>query len=71
MITSNWIERARALESRIAEAGPAKRLELQPELTKVLNRMEADGVVIPRRLRDLDAILTEEAIEARFDNMPV
>ena len=64
-------ETAARIESRITEAGPFDRTRLQPELNLILKRMEADGVRVPRRLRQLDEILTEELIEDQFDNMPV
>ena len=63
--------RAESLESEIASAGADKRLQLQPKLQHVLSRLEADGARVPRRLKQLNAALIDEAIEARFDNMPV
>ena len=59
------------LEGRIGRAGPGARLDLQPEFSRVLESLSRDGVTVPRRLKQLEAALVDEAIEARFDNMPV
>ncbi|MBB95229.1 MAG: hypothetical protein CML68_11615 [Rhodobacteraceae bacterium] len=59
------------LEVRINGATAAGRLALQPELERLLRRMERDGHRVPPRLRNLDAELTSEVIEARFDNVPL
>lgn len=59
------------LEARIGTASPAGRVALQPELADLLRRMQEAGVPVPARLRNLDAELTDEAIEDRFDNVPV
>ena len=62
---------ARRLEASIIGASAARRLELQPQLTKVLERLSMQGQRVPARLRNLNAILLDEAIEERFDNMQV
>ena len=62
---------ARQLEASITGASAAKRLELQPQLSRVLERLSRDGVHVPARLRNLNAVLLDEAIESRFDNLPV
>lgn len=59
------------LLERIAMASPEQRLELQPELSRVIDRMQRSGEPVPTRLRNLNAQLCDEAIEARFDNLPV
>lgn len=59
------------LESRISRADRAQRLALQPQLSACLIRLKDQGMEVPHRLRRLDAALVDEAIEARFDNMPV
>ena len=51
--------------------GIATRIAMQPQLQTILNRLEADGIVVPGRLKRLNATLIDEAIEARFDNMPI
>ncbi|MAY86842.1 hypothetical protein [Arenibacterium halophilum] len=62
---------ARQLEARIIAGNLRLRLELQPQLSRVLERLSRDGAHVPARLRNLNAVLLDEAIEHRFDNMPV
>ncbi|WP_171100194.1 MULTISPECIES: hypothetical protein [unclassified Ruegeria] len=62
---------AEQLEHKLEGACLDTRLELQPSVSRVLDRMRAQGMHIPSRLRRLDAALCEDAVEARFDNMPV
>lgn len=62
---------AERLEKKLHGACLDTRLELQPRVSKVLDKMRAHGVQIPSRLRRLDAALCEDALEARFDNMPI
>ncbi|WP_170473396.1 hypothetical protein [Ruegeria arenilitoris] len=62
---------AEQLEKMLHGACLDTRLELQPSVSKVLDRMRAQRVQIPSRLRRLDAALCEDAIEAQFDNIPV
>jgi len=65
------IRTARDLEQKIGRADSAGRLAMQPELTRVLERLKADGQQVPPELRDLNNVLCDEAIENWFDNMPV
>lgn len=62
---------ANDLEKKIASASSVRRLALQPELSRILARLKADGQSVPTRLRHLEYVLRDEAVEARFDNMPV
>ncbi|MDK3074438.1 hypothetical protein QO034_15160 [Sedimentitalea sp. JM2-8] len=64
-------KKAENLERMIVSAGPADRLTLQPQFSKVLYKLKAEGEDVPMRMRRLDAVLVEEAIEERFDNLPV
>lgn len=64
-------KKAENLERMIVHAEPADRLTLQPQFSKVLGRLKAEGEHVPMRMRRLDAALVEEAIEERFDNLPV
>ncbi|MFY9210890.1 MAG: hypothetical protein WAO69_07160 [Aestuariivita sp.] len=71
MTINNWKTRAESLEWEIERASASTRLALQPRLEKFLAHLEADGIRVPRRLKKLNSELIDEAIEARFDNMPV
>ncbi len=71
MSNQELIKVAEHLEKRIEGAPCAMRLALQPEFTRVLDRMRSAGVKIPQRLKRLDETLCEEAVEDSFDNMPV
>lgn len=62
---------AEGLERRIVAAGTGERLRLQPQFSAVLQRIQGAGLQVPQRLRRLDAALCDEAVEARFDNMPI
>ncbi|MDU9002513.1 hypothetical protein [Sedimentitalea todarodis] len=63
--------RAANLEEQISRAKAETRIALQPQFSSVLGKIAAEGAQVPGRLRRLDAMLVDEAIEARFDNMPV
>jgi len=71
MTQSPLRQNAEVLGAEIAQASPEKRQRLQPEFNRILARLKAEGVRIPNHLRELDAELLDEMIEARFDNMPV
>ncbi len=71
MTERNLLDVALRLERQILDAGPDQRLAMQPEFARVLDRLRVQRVEIPRRLLQLEAELADEAIEARFDNLPV
>lgn len=71
MTKQDLFKTANELEQKIKRADSAKRLALQPELSRVLERLKADGQDVPPRLRRLNTTLCDEAVEAWFDNMPV
>lgn len=71
MNTENLTVTADLLAKQIAAASSSGRLRLQPKLSRVLEKLAAEGQPVPGRLRRLDAALIDEVIEARFDNMPV
>ncbi|WP_299986775.1 hypothetical protein [uncultured Ruegeria sp.] len=71
MTAQDLFTEAERLEQKLHDASPETRLALQPSVSMVLNKMRAQRVQIPSRLRRLDAALCEEALEARFDNIPV
>ncbi|WP_146344075.1 hypothetical protein [Falsiphaeobacter marinintestinus] len=68
---SQNLTKAEELEQRIAGCTMEQRIALQPEFSELLNRMTAEGETAPLRLKRLEASLSDEAVEARFDNMPV
>ncbi|WP_170404411.1 hypothetical protein [Ruegeria arenilitoris] len=71
MSSINLYSEAEQLEEKLNGACLDTRLALQPSVTKVIERMRQEGMHIPSRLRQLDAALCEDAMEARFDNLPV
>lgn len=71
MTAQDLIIEAEQIEQKVAGAALDVRLSLQPVFSSVLDRLRAEGVEIPSRLRRLDDRLCDEALEARFDNMPV
>ena len=71
MTEINLSQTACQLEAQIAAASAAKRIELQPELNRILEKLAREGEHVPARLRNLNAVLLDEAIEQRFDNLPV
>ncbi|TDK41219.1 hypothetical protein [Antarcticimicrobium luteum] len=71
MTEQDIIAEAEHLERQIADADRELRQALQPQLSQILARLESAGAQVPQRLRRLEACLTDEAVEARFDNLPV
>ncbi len=71
MRTPDLSQAARQLETRIAEAKGPQRLALQPELSRLLQRMKVANHPVPEPLQKLNATLHDEAVESWFDNMPV
>lgn len=71
MTLDTLTRKAELLEKRISGANGATRLQLQPEFTRILDKLRAQGGDVPDRLKELDSVLVDEAIEARFDNMPL
>ena len=61
----------KALEAEIRATLPEARVELQGDLHRLCVRLEHEGYQVPERLRALDALLTDAATEAQFDNLPV
>ena len=71
MSSINLYSEVEQLEKKLNGACLDTRLALQPSVTKVIEKMRQQGMHIPSRLRQLDAALCEDAMEARFDNLPV
>lgn len=59
------------LANEVRKASAMRRLELQPKFSRMIADMQRSGQPVPARLRNLHEQLLEEAIEARFDNLPV
>lgn len=62
---------ATQMEQEIMGATSDQRLELQPKFSETIARMQNRGLRVPLRLKRLEATLSDEAVEAKFDNMPV
>jgi hypothetical protein len=60
-----------ALRARILDTPEDQRYLLQPELDRLIDRMQAAGLDVPATVRTLNEELSDEAIEAQFDNLPV
>ncbi|MFC3613572.1 hypothetical protein ACFORG_07350 [Lutimaribacter marinistellae] len=71
MTANDLILEAERLERTLAGAPREARLEMQPKVSMLIDDLRAQGAKIPSKLRRLDAMLCDEAIEARFDNMPI
>ncbi len=71
MMTKNLYSEAEQLEKKLQDACLDTRLALQPSFSKIVDRMRQQGMHVPSRMRRLDAALCEDAMEARFDNLPV
>ena len=63
-------ELAHLLE-RISKADEDICYRYQPQLSALIERMDASGERVPPEVRHLEEELTNDAIEAQFDNMPV
>ena len=61
----------KALTAKIESLPVERRQECQEELHALIERAEVLGIQLPHEARDLDDELTDAAIEAQFDNMPV
>ncbi|MDU8929106.1 hypothetical protein RXV86_17060 [Alisedimentitalea sp. MJ-SS2] len=71
MTEDDVIRAFEALSEKIEALPVTRRQECQAELHALIEKAEALGVKLPSVARDLDDELTEAAIEAQFDNMPV
>ncbi|MDK3017581.1 hypothetical protein [Pseudodonghicola flavimaris] len=71
MTDHELVSAATRLEEKLATACPETRLRLQPEFSTVIARLKEEGHPVPSRLRRMEEALMAEAVEARFDNMPI
>lgn len=69
--TNTFTKGADTLVQEITNGNASQRLQLQPKLTQMVDDIQKSGVPVPPQLRNLSEQLLEEAIEARFDNLPV
>ena len=60
-----------AVMRKIRESNPTTRHRFQPELQSVIAQRKRAGTRIPPEVHSLHNRLCTEAVEARFDNMPV
>ncbi|MDQ2091382.1 hypothetical protein [Marimonas arenosa] len=71
-MTKDEFERAfEALSQRIAALPEAERQACRGELHALVERAEAAGLHIPEAVLSLDEQLSDAAIEAQFDNLPL
>ena len=59
------------LHDRVLNADADTRYLFQPRLAELVERMDEAGEAVPAGIRQLLDELTNDAIEAQFDNMPV
>ncbi len=71
MTIEDLLEKANALEAKIAMAEGDARYELHQELHRALENIRAKGGTVPAHLRTLDLELVDEEVEDSFDNMPI
>jgi hypothetical protein len=64
-------QNAERLGAQISLGDAVTRQRLQPEFNRILTRLKAEGIHVPKHLCELNDQLTEEAVEACFDNLPV
>jgi len=71
MTEDDVIQAFEALSKKIEALPVARRQECQGELHMLVERAEVLGIKLPGVARQLDDELTDAAIEAQFDNLPV
>lgn len=71
MNTADYAQATLQLRARMEQALPSDRAALQADLKQLVQDMMESGMAVPCDLRNMDEILTEELVEAQFDNMPV
>lgn len=62
---------ASRIEKQAQTADRVQRLKLQPKVSRLVQDFRSEGMVVPASLYSLNENLTEDVVEARFDNMPV
>ncbi len=61
----------KALVARVDALPPERQYLVQGELHALVERMLRHRIPLPAGLQELDDRLTDAAIEAQFDNLPV
>lgn len=59
------------LEATIVDCDAATRELCRAQLSLLVTQLERAGQQVPARLMELEALLTDAALEDQFDNMPV
>ncbi len=65
------LKRLDELKAQITAAAEMDRLAFEPEVTRLVAQLDEQHETVPQDIRNLADELMREAIEARFDNMPV
>lgn len=65
------LKRLHELQKQIAAVADMDRLAFEPEVTRLVAELDEQHEPVPQDIRNLAEELMGEAIEARFDNMPV
>lgn len=64
-------EDIKRLHDRILQTDADTRYRFQPRLAEAIVELDRAGAPVPPRIRNLNDELLNDAIEARFDNLPV
>jgi len=71
MTEEDFLKTFDMLSKRISSLPEPQRHACQPELHALVERALEAGLILPEAVRELDDVLTEAAIEAQFDNLPL
>ena len=71
MTDKTILEAIATIEDRIDAASPESRDAVLSELRSMMSDLRAKGRKVPQRLRELEEMLIDEAVEDQFDNLPV
>lgn len=71
MTQPDLMQQAQNLAHEIRQQNDEARLKFLPDFSGAITALQHAGLKVPRALRQLEAELFEEELEAKFDNMPV
>ncbi|OUS22149.1 hypothetical protein DI396_13410 [Litorivita pollutaquae] len=71
MKTPTFDAQIETLEAAVEAADAQTRVALQSKVHALVCEMRRQGVEVPAHLSHIDCELTDEAVEAQFDNLPV